>query len=141
MRSAPSLSDVLAHLRGELFAVGEGRVGAEMRHELDLDLLAIEIAVEIEEIDLDHRLSCAEGRARPDIACALIAFALVLDADGVDAVGNVLTRGERQIGGGETEALAAARAALDCATHAPPIAELLCRLFQLALAEMLAHLA
>ncbi len=50
-------------------------------------------------------------------------------------------RRERQIGGGKAEALAASGAALDCATHAPPIAELLCRLFQLAPAEMLAHLA
>src|SRR4029079_17358805 len=69
-----NLSDVLAHLHGELFTAGEGRVRAEMRHELDFDLLAVEIAVEIEEIDLDHRLSRAEGRARTDIACALVAF-------------------------------------------------------------------
>ena len=63
-----------------------------MRHEFDLDLFAIEIAVKIEEMDLDHRLSGAVGRARPDIARALIALALMLDADRIDAVGNVLAR-------------------------------------------------
>ena len=42
-----------------------------------LDLLAIQVAVEVEQIGLEHRLAVAKGRARPDVASGGIAAALV----------------------------------------------------------------
>ena len=51
------LAAVITHLRGERFSVGKGCVIAKMGDELDVDLLAIKIALEAEKIDFEHRLT------------------------------------------------------------------------------------
>ena len=111
-------------MRGKRLRRGEGLVGAEKGDELGLDLLAVEIAGEVEEIGFEHRLAFAEGRARADIARSLMARPSMVDAHGVDAVAHVLARRELEVERGEAEPLAAAGALADAAAHAPPIAEL-----------------
>src|SRR4029077_8110851 len=91
------LRTVVAHLRGKRLSVGEGRVVTQLLDELDLDLLAVEVALEVKEIGLEHRLIAAERRTRTDIAGGSIAAALVLDPHRVDAVGDVLPFAQRQI--------------------------------------------
>ena len=73
---AADLRTVVVHLRCERLSVGEGGVVAELFDELDLDLLAVEVAFEIQEIGLEHRLVAAEGWTRADIAGGGIAAAL-----------------------------------------------------------------
>src|SRR5262249_15269480 len=116
------LTAIALHLPGKRFTIGVGGVIAQMRDQLDVDLLAIEITLKIEEIDFEHRLTSSEGRARSDISRALIAASLVLDSHRVDSVGNFLAGRKRQIHGGKAETFASPSAALDFAAHAPPVA-------------------
>src|SRR5262249_13280126 len=105
------------------------------------DLLAVEIAAEIEQMGFEHRLAAAEGRTRADIARGGIALAAHVDTHGIDAVAYVLAGGELEIERRKAEPLATTRARLHAAAHAPPIAELFSRLLRLAGAKMLADAA
>ena len=93
--------------------VGKGAIAAKQRDELELDILAIQVAVEVEQIGLEHRRAVAEGRARPDIASGGVAAPLDVDAHGIDALRHVLAFGERKVQRRKAESLAAAVARLD----------------------------
>src|SRR6185437_9291900 len=90
------------HLRDKRLAGVELAVGADEVDELDLDVSAIEVTVEVEQEDLEHRHAVIIGRARAEIGSAVVDFAVDVDAYGIDPVAERRAARQRYVGGRKT---------------------------------------
>jgi len=88
-------------------------------------MAAIEIAGEIEEMDLQTEIATAEGRAHAEIGDAVVPVVAAADggAHRIDAAGGAQVIGELDIGGREADRAAAPIALLDPAVDLPGATE------------------
>src|SRR3954462_15894127 len=66
VEQSPRADDVVVHRRDERVDVGEGGHGAQPGDELDADVLAVEVAVEVQDEGLDGAPAALEGRVGAD---------------------------------------------------------------------------
>src|SRR5262245_10036276 len=64
---------ILAHLGGERIRRGEGCIGTQEIDELDIDVLAVEVAGKVEQIGFENGLARTEGWTDADIARGVMA--------------------------------------------------------------------
>src|SRR5690606_11162779 len=80
-------SAVRPHLRNESLGIRKALILPDEVEELHLDLIPVEVAVEVEEKDLQDRSPMVERRSRSEICSTAVALPGDEDPDGVDAVG------------------------------------------------------
>ena len=101
----PGLLDVEPDLAEQVVEAGEPAGGAEASEDVELDRLAVEVALEVDEVGLDLADLLAEGRVGADVAGGGDGRALAVDEgeDGVDAVGGDDGVDAVEVGGREAE--------------------------------------
>ena len=75
------------HLRLEAVDAVEAAVAADVGDEVDGDLAAVEVLIEVEQKHLQHRCPVVEGRPRAEIGCRRMGLAIDQHAHRVNAVG------------------------------------------------------
>src|SRR5829696_5262605 len=91
---------ILVHAGDERLGAREALLGADPVHELDVQTAAIEVAGEVEQVDLEQRRTIVEGRAAAEARDAAIDLARCDGGpDRVDAVPQPALVGEADVGG------------------------------------------
>jgi len=113
----PRLRRVGGNLRLERIEPGEFLLRPEIVDEGDTEMTAIEVAGEIEEMDLEPEVAAAEGRAPAEIGDAVDPGTVRTNggAHGIDAGSRTQIVGEVEIGGGKADRAATLVALLDAA--------------------------
>ena len=82
-----SVSDIPRHLCHQLIRAGVALFIPQPFHELDLQLLPVDLQIEIEEVGLYRALTVVETGAHPDIGYAIVNPLSEANTDGVDPIG------------------------------------------------------
>ena len=122
------------HVALEVIDRGEFQFGPDPADDGDIDALAVEVAVEIEQEHFQQRRAGVEHRPYAETGDAVIALAGDRHPHRIDAVLEAAGRVEPDIGSGEAEFAAALFAVDDLAGNEPGRAEKLGRFHHLALA-------
>jgi len=103
------LPDILIYLFGKLGYGGKFPLPAQEPKQIDLDLFAVNILVEVKDMGLGRKVLFAKGRIITDVQYATVTLALVNNLGNIDPVSRTeIFLGDMEIGGREADHGAAA---------------------------------
>ena len=114
---------ILVHLRLQRLSRAKLSVCAQEGNEFDFDVVAVKIAIKIEQEYLQHRLAIVEGRSGAEIGCRKVALPVVVDEHRIDAITQSRSARQGHVRGRVTKAGSSLGSSNDLTGQAPPVAK------------------